>query len=310
MIRAVPDYYPEFHCIASRCGHSCCIGWEVDVSADALERYRQVEGPFGDRLRRSITGEDCPHFVLEAGERCPFLNGENLCDIILTLGEKALCQICADHPRWRNWFADRVEEGLGLCCEEAARLLLSHEGPVRWLEEPIEEADEEPGEEYLALLESRSALTALLQDRSKPLQIRLCEACSLCGIEEEMGPFGADLELLLGLEILEPRWESDLRALWERPEPVWNPAWDRDGEQLLVYLLNRYYLAWGLERWAEDFALRFGRFSLRLLGALYDLQRTRTGALTLPDQVEQVRRWSAELEYSEENLEALAGYLL
>ena len=66
MIRAVPDYYPAFHCIASRCGHSCCIGWEVDVSADALERYRRVEGPFGDRLRRSIAGEDCPHFVLGA----------------------------------------------------------------------------------------------------------------------------------------------------------------------------------------------------------------------------------------------------
>ena len=33
------------------------------------------------------------------------------------------------------------------------------------------------------------------------------------------------------------------------------------------------------------------------------------GALTLADRVEWLRRWSAELEYSEDNLEALAEYL-
>ena len=38
MIRVVPDFYPEFACIASRCGHSCCVGWEVDVDEDSLER--------------------------------------------------------------------------------------------------------------------------------------------------------------------------------------------------------------------------------------------------------------------------------
>ena len=33
------------------------------------------------------------------------------------------------------------------------------------------------------------------------------------------------------------------------------------------------------------------------------------GELTLADRVEWLRRWSAELEYSEDNLEALAEYL-
>lgn len=35
-----------------------------------------------------------------------------------------------------------------------------------------------------------------------------------------------------------------------------------------------------------------------------------TGELTLDDRVEWLRRWSAELEYSEENLERLAEYFL
>ena len=29
-----PDYYREFHCIADKCRHSCCIGWEIDIDAD------------------------------------------------------------------------------------------------------------------------------------------------------------------------------------------------------------------------------------------------------------------------------------
>ena len=26
-----PNYYPAFRCIADKCRHSCCIGWEIDI---------------------------------------------------------------------------------------------------------------------------------------------------------------------------------------------------------------------------------------------------------------------------------------
>ena len=124
MIRVVPDFHPEFACIASRCGHSCCMGWEVDVDEDSLERYSGIPDALGAKLRREIDMTSSPHFRLDSRERCPFLTEENLCQLILELGEDSLCQICTDHPRFRSWFPDRVEEGLGLCCEEAGRLLL------------------------------------------------------------------------------------------------------------------------------------------------------------------------------------------
>ena len=302
MKRFVPDWYQDFHCIASQCRHSCCIGWEVDVDPEALARYQAVGGPFGERLRQNIAQEDCPHFILGEGERCPFLNEDDLCDIYIELGEDALCQICTDHPRWRNWFADRLEEGLGLCCEEAARLLLTHEAPVALRETELDGGALEAEEEYLQLLQSRKALLEVLQDRTKPLKTRLCEAFSLYGIEEKIRPFDEELDFLLGLEILDPAWEAWLKA---RPQTQWDPAWDRDGEHLLCYLVQRYYLSWGLERWAEDFPLRFGAFSLRLMGALYGSVE----GLTLEDRVDFVRAWSAELEYSEDNLEAIAAYL-
>ena len=87
MEKVYPAYYPEFKCIAGGCRHSCCIGWEIDIDPETLALYRGLEGPLGDRLRRNITGGESPCFALGDGERCPFLNRENLCDIILERGE-------------------------------------------------------------------------------------------------------------------------------------------------------------------------------------------------------------------------------
>jgi len=127
----VPDYYPAFHCIASGCGHTCCAGWEIDIDAESLSRYERMVGAFGERVRQSIRREDTPHFILGENERCPLLNSANLCELILHEGEGALCQICRDHPRFRNYFTCRVEMGLGLVCEEAARIILSWPHPLR-----------------------------------------------------------------------------------------------------------------------------------------------------------------------------------
>lgn len=126
MQNAYPDYYPLFHCIADRCRHNCCIGWEIDVDGDSLAAYDQIGGEMGERLHKCIdrSGE-MPHFLLGEQERCPFLNGKNLCDLILYGGEGMLCQICTDHPRYRSFLSERTEIGVGLCCEEAARLILT-----------------------------------------------------------------------------------------------------------------------------------------------------------------------------------------
>ena len=46
-----PDYYKYFSCIADKCGHSCCVGWEIDIDADTLEYYRSVKGTLGKRMK-------------------------------------------------------------------------------------------------------------------------------------------------------------------------------------------------------------------------------------------------------------------
>ena len=34
MKRYAPAYYPRFACLADRCRHSCCIGWEIEVDEE------------------------------------------------------------------------------------------------------------------------------------------------------------------------------------------------------------------------------------------------------------------------------------
>ena len=116
----VPNYYNEFHCIAEKCRHTCCAGWEIDVDEESLPKF--LNDPF---IAKHISLEKTPHIALCEGERCPFLNKNGLCEIIIRKGEDHLCQICRDHPRFRNYWSGVTEIGLGLVCEEAGRIVLS-----------------------------------------------------------------------------------------------------------------------------------------------------------------------------------------
>lgn len=170
-----PAYYSKFHCIGSQCRDNCCVGWEIDLDEDTNRYYHSLPGPFGDRLRSSISSPHEGHFLLQE-ERCPFLNQDNLCDIILTLGEDHLCQICADHPRFYEWFGARKEAGISLCCEAAGQLILQSAEPVCFetLDIP-EKAEPFSGDEELlqTLFSVREGIFSLLQNRAFSISERL-----------------------------------------------------------------------------------------------------------------------------------------
>ncbi|MDD3203473.1 MAG: flagellin lysine-N-methylase, partial [Pygmaiobacter massiliensis] len=179
MKQRIPDYYPDFHCIGSACKDNCCIGWEIDIDPVAWEDYRSQPGAFGERLRAEIDTEGEPHFRLKEDERCPFLNEQNLCDIIPTLGAGHLCQICDRHPRFYTWLSDCTEAGLGLCCEEAARLILTHRTPVAFLEREApmkgeqELPQQQPDQWENHLLAARQRALMILQNRTLPIESRV-----------------------------------------------------------------------------------------------------------------------------------------
>ena len=162
-----PDYYKEFQCIAGACRHTCCIGWEVDIDDESLKKFRAH-----DDILAHIDVEGTPHFRLDEREKCPFLNGDNLCDMILRHGEDILCQICRDHPRFRSYWADRTEIGLGLVCEEAGRLILGRREPMK-LEVISDDGEicEEPEDERW-LTELRDGLLGQITDDGPRARLR------------------------------------------------------------------------------------------------------------------------------------------
>ena len=174
----VPDYYDDFICIADRCKHSCCIGWEIDIDDETLEKYQKLKGDFGARLNAGIeTGECGAHFRLGENERCPFLNEKGLCDIILTVGEEYLSQICTDHPRYCSFYSDRTEIGLGLCCEEAARMILSKQTETEFLVCEDEEESNLPTEAEMTFFVRKEKLLDLAQNRDKSISERIYRRC-------------------------------------------------------------------------------------------------------------------------------------
>ena len=300
-----PAYYPAFRCIAGACRHSCCIGWEIDVDEDTRDYYASIPGALGDKLENCIADEeDCSHFILAENERCPFLQQDGLCELICTLGEDSLCQICADHPRFYNEWADRTEVGLGLCCEAAARLIVCREEPFSLVTLEDDGVPEPIDAEEAALLHQRDLLISHASDRTQPLTERIH---ALAGQDAAPAEWA---RRLAALERLDPAWDAQLRILAALPAEttlLQDAAYAVPLEQLLCSFLYRHIpgaLADGL----ADARAAFAAASVRIIAAIAEGHRREAGSLTPDDLADIARMYSAEIEYSEENVQAMLAY--
>lgn len=308
-----PNYFHSFACLMGGCRHSCCVGWEIDVDEDALNRYRAVTGPLGTRLAENIrTDGESPCFRLTADERCPFLNASGLCELILELGEDSLCQICADHPRFRNGFSDRTELGLGLCCEAAGRLILTRRTPVRL----IALADDGIRGALLAeerwLLGLRGQLFAIVQNRGLPLERRVQQMLATANIPMPDTSARLWADFLLDLERMDEAWTERLQALANVPVCsevfLHTPEWENAFEQLLVYLLYRH-LPGALDDGDIGGRIQYAALIWRLTAQLCAVHAAQHSQISLDDLIEIARLYSSEIEYSDENLDAILNRL-
>lgn len=303
MKSVAPDYYPQFRCIAGTCRHNCCIGWEIDVDEDTLAYYRSLEGELGERLRKSIDfSAEPPHFILAEKERCPFLNERNLCDLILEKGEGALCQICDDHPRFYNDFSDRVEIGVGLSCEAAGELIIGREEKVQLIS--LDAEDEALEEDELAVLSLREGLFAIVQDRALSLEERMQKALQHCGAALPSASMAEWAQFYAQLEQLDPAWQVQLEQLQGNALQLPDSQWDTAFEHLLHYFIYRH-LPGALQDGCVPERVAFAVLSMQMIRALCGLKK----ALQLSDIVEISRMYSAEIEYSDENVDALLDAL-
>lgn len=294
----VPSYYRAFSCIANKCRHSCCIGWEIAVDRRTAARYAAMDGALGDRLREALTRDDNGDAYIQLTEsgRCPLLASDGLCDIIREKGDGALCQICADHPRFRAFYTDRTEMGLGACCEAAASLILAQTAPTAFITLSDDGGAEAPTAAEQAFFRERDQLLRIATDRTQSLSAR--EEALLRTVEIERPPLSdaALFAIFSPLERLDPAWDAVLSRLYA-PAAVGESVLQIPLEQLLVYFLWRHLPD---SRFDDRLAARvaFAVHSVRLLRRL--LTDTTHAAL-----VELTRAYCAEIEYSEDNLDTL-----
>ena len=298
MIEIAPSYYKKFSCIADKCKHNCCIGWEIDVDEETLVKYNALSTPLGERIRNNIEGNP-PHFVLGENERCPFLNKSNLCDIISEKGETYLCEICKLHPRFRNFYTDFYETGLGLCCEEAVRIILSETDKFSIVSpENVKISDEER-----AFFEERTHIFAVLQNRNKTILSRFRKLATEYGFE-----FNFDLcdvkARMLSLERLDDVWTNELEKISDKSfdKSVFeNEIFSVALEQLSVYFIFRH-LPLTLEFMTYSECVKFALVSCFVIGVLWQSNN----CVSLDEKaLDLVRMFSSEVEYSEENTEML-----
>lgn len=186
-----PKYYERFACIAGECEDTCCAGWEIDIDDASYEYYMQIPGKFGERIRENIKeyqldDEDAYEshgFLLKEGKRCPFLNSDNLCDMILELGEDAICDVCTNTPRNFLEYGNAREISISPSCVEAGRLIFGSREKVTFVEvETDETLDFEESAEDLAVADAvrgaRDTAIDILQNREKSIYQRICDFLS------------------------------------------------------------------------------------------------------------------------------------
>ena len=171
-----PDYFNEFKCIADKCEDTCCAGWGIVIDDESYKKYVSVEGSFGDELRSKIIKEEDENIFVLNGDRCSFLNENNLCNIYSQLGADGLCYTCRQYPRYLEEFGNLREVGISLSCPEAARIILSKNDKVKF---NLTENDEEISSYndinpniYINLMKSRKIVFDILQNREIGLNHR------------------------------------------------------------------------------------------------------------------------------------------
>lgn len=133
-----PGYYKNFHCISSECKDNCCVGgWQIDIDEETAEYYSTVNGDFGKKLRDNIDYDNLC-FKLKDG-KCPFLDNNNLCGIYKELGEEHIGIVCDQFPRFTEYFGNVKERGIGLACEEAAKIILTDRSNFSYSETDTDE---------------------------------------------------------------------------------------------------------------------------------------------------------------------------
>ena len=294
MISLYPTFYHTFQCKANQCHHTCCQKWTIDVDEETAKLYQTLPTPLGEDLRKFMTVDDEGYYFMFSDKQptCPLLREDGLCRVVLELGEDSLCDTCHMHPRFYKYIEDLELCGVGLSCEESVEKLLATEGDQLLF--TIEDDNGEFTAEDSPVLENIFDLLALEIDPAicqfTPNQsIHYCQKLVTVykktdPIDEEWTKQLAQLEAILSSTTASTT--MDLLKVDTIDVPALNKVY-----QYILYRQIDMIAEYSLES-----LVRYA-FDATVFIALLTYQFG-----NLP---EQIRRWSEQIEYDEDNVSFL-----
>lgn len=285
MLSIFPKFYKNFLCKADKCKHSCCKGWEIDIDEETAGKYLAMTGELGAEIRQNIgKNEDSYFFKLTEDERCPFLQKNGLCKIILNIGEENICEICTMHPRFFTMLDDVELCGVGLSCEKTCELLLGDEKALVFY---IEDTEEE-----LSFSEVLAVIGLNLPNEMQEF--------SLAVNAENINKV---LEIMAKTEPIDENWSKELSIMQDMDNvELKAKEYLENSDKNILNKIYQYILYRQLERLVDidiEALINYAQYSILFI-ILHTMISKELG--------ESVRRWSEQIEYDTDNVDLiLAG---
>lgn len=302
----VLSYYHKFKCIASACKHTCCAGWEMNIDKQSLENYLAEKSSFSSALKSGINVKKS-RFKADKSGRCAFLNDKGLCEIIKNLGEESLCQVCRDHPRFRAFFSDRIETGLGFSCEESARLILSFKEKIV----PVLVSDD--GKEVdldfteRNVIDFRAKVLKIVQDRALLISDRITLLLKECKAQICDKDLFKAIKKFLSFEMVDKTLVKRLKSL-KKVQMNLHTSEDKAlfAEQFLANALYRHLYDAEDTMWVRAKAIACVISWWIILNIIESETGKKEPHFDLV--VDVIRDFSTEVEYSQSNLDKLFNF--
>lgn len=329
------DDFDSFKCIADKCPSSCCVGWQIVIDEESLDKYARIEGNFKGKIDRAVDFEE--GVFIQNNRRCAMLRDDDLCEIHCCLGEESLCYTCKQFPRHEEEFEDIRELSLSMSCPEVARTVVSRTEPYHFVEEENDEIDDFEDFDYLLytkLVDAREIAYKIVQNRGLPIQKRMdlvlelskqLQKCidedRIFDMDDVIAEYDSDrsesykddeetvtcesIDILYSLEVLNADWIDILEKTSEKikngGEIRINNSEIIATEQILVLLIYTYFCGAVYDDWI------YSKMALCVRSVQWILLIYKSTDMSL-DKV--LYKYSKEIEHSDLNLNALEEYFM
>ena len=209
-----------------------------------------------------------------------------------------------------------MEMGVGLCCEEACRLLFEQKNPVTFITTNVGELPNAPEDPLVFHL--RDEAFAIVQDRSLPLRVRMHRLLDF-GVQAQKTLFGnmspaerdttdetdtraALFDMMTEMEPYDETWPDYVQLLEDNGLQANLDDIDGGYENLLVYFLYRHF-AHGVTDGRIAARVGFCAVSVWFICLMNTKCLRDTGEFTPWDRIVCTKDYSKQVEYSAENME-------